>query len=65
MATSPNRIKITLKKSVIGTPDKHRRVVRALGLKRTHQSIEHDSSPTILGMVRRVSHLLTVEPVTA
>lgn len=54
-------LKITLVRSVLGCQERQRKVVRALGLKKTHQSVVHYDSPTIRGMVNAVSHLLTVE----
>ena len=54
------RIAITLKKSTIGFPRNQRRVVAGLGLRRLHQTVVHDDSPTIRGMVNKVMHLLEV-----
>ena len=54
------RIAITLKKSTIGFPRNQRRVVAGLGLRRLHQTVVHDDSPTIRGMVNKVIHLLEV-----
>lgn len=55
------KIKITLQKSVICCTEKQRAVVTALGLRRTGQSVEHNASPMILGMVNKVNFLLKVE----
>jgi large subunit ribosomal protein L30 len=60
---SQRRLKITQVRSVIGRPEKHRRVVRALGLRRNQTSVVHDDTPQIRGMVAKVSHLLAVEEV--
>ena len=57
------QIKITWKKSCIGRPSKQRRIVQSLGLKRLNHSVVHDDSPTIMGMVNKVRHLVEVEPV--
>ena len=57
------QIKITWKKSCIGRPSKQRRIVESLGLKRLNHSVVHEDSPTIMGMVNKVRHLLVVEPV--
>ena len=54
-------IKITLLKSMIGRPEKHRRVLRAMGLRRRNRSVVLKDSPTIQGMIKKVSHLLEVE----
>lgn len=57
------RIKITLVKSVIDRPETAKRTVAALGLKKMNASVEVEATPQILGMVRRVTHLLKVEDV--
>jgi large subunit ribosomal protein L30 len=54
------RIAITLKKSTIGFPRNQRRTVAGLGLRRLHQTVVHEDTPTIRGMVNKVSHLLEV-----
>lgn len=54
-------LKITLKKSIIGRPEKHRKTVRSLGLKKLNRTVVLKDSPTVRGMVNRVSHLLEVE----
>jgi large subunit ribosomal protein L30 len=56
-----NKIKVTQVRSVIGTPPNHRRTVRALGLRKMHQTVEHDDTPSIRGMINQVSHLVKVE----
>ncbi|MFM7389184.1 MAG: 50S ribosomal protein L30 [Vampirovibrionales bacterium] len=61
MTASDKKLKITLTRSVLGTPEKQRRVVAALGLKKTNRSVEHYDTVLIRGMIRKVSHLLTVE----
>jgi large subunit ribosomal protein L30 len=60
---SDGKLKITQVRSVIGRPEKHRRIVRALGLRRNQTSVIHDDTPAIRGMVQKVCHLLTVEEV--
>lgn len=57
------RIKITLIKSVIDRPEKAKRTVAALGLKKLNASVEVEATPQILGMVRRAAHLLKVEEI--
>ncbi|MXZ92019.1 MAG: 50S ribosomal protein L30 [Chloroflexi bacterium] len=56
------QIKITWKKSCIGRPSYQRRIVQSLGLKRLNHSVVHEDSPTIMGMVKKVQHLIVVEP---
>lgn len=58
-----SQLKITWTRSTIGCPESQRRVIVALGLRRLHQSVVHGDSPTMRGMVHRVRHLVTVEPV--
>ena len=57
------QLKITWKKSYIGKPRNQRRVIEALGLKRLNHTVVHGDTPTIRGMVNKVSHLLAVEEV--
>ena len=57
---SENKIKIKLVKSLIGTPETQRKVVRGLGLTKKDQIVEHNESATIMGMVKKVSHLVEV-----
>jgi large subunit ribosomal protein L30 len=56
-------LKITLKKSVVGRPEKHRRTVRSLGLKKLNGVVTVQDTPIIRGMVFKVSHLLQVEEI--
>jgi len=60
---SDTKLVITQTRSVIGRPEKHRRIIRALGLKRNQTSVTHNDSPAIRGMVFKVRHLVTVEEV--
>ena len=55
------KVKVTLLKSVIACNPKHKRTVRALGLRRRLQQREHTLSPVIQGMLSQVSYLLKVE----
>lgn len=57
------RIKITLKKSLIGRLDAHIATAKALGLSKIGKSVEHDDSPQIRGMVKKIEYLLNVEEV--
>jgi large subunit ribosomal protein L30 len=54
-------LKVTLTKSPIGEKPKNRSTVRGLGLRRMHQTVEHDDTPVIRGMIHAVAHLVTVE----
>lgn len=57
------RIKITLIKSKIGSDKTQVGTVQALGLKKMNSSVEHEATPQILGMVKKISHLVRVEEV--
>lgn len=57
------RLRITWVRSAIGRSERQKRIVAALGLHRLNSTVEHDDSPTIRGMVNRVSHLVRVENV--
>lgn len=55
------RLKITYVRSVIGQKPDQEATVRALGLRRLNQTVEHDDSPQLRGMVHKVRHLVKVE----
>ena len=57
------KLKITWKKSTIGYPPSQRRTIRALGLRRLGQTVEHSDSPVVRGMMLKVRHLIEVEEV--
>ena len=54
-------LKITLVKSMIGRPEKHRKVLRGMGLTKINRTVELKDTPSIRGMVNAVSHLVKVE----
>lgn len=53
-------VRITLVKSPIGYTQRHKATVRALGLHRMHQTVEHVDSPSLRGMLYKVNHLVKV-----
>jgi large subunit ribosomal protein L30 len=57
------RIAITQVRSGIGRPFPQRRTLEALGFTKHQQTLVHDDSPSIRGMIAKVSHLVTVAPV--
>jgi large subunit ribosomal protein L30 len=57
------KLKVTMIRSAIGAKPKQRGTLRALGLRRINQTVEHADRPEIRGMVARVPHLVTVEEV--
>jgi len=56
-------LRITLTKSPIGYSSRQKRTVRALGLRRMHQTVEQEDTAVIRGMIAKISHLLAVEEV--
>jgi large subunit ribosomal protein L30 len=57
------KLKVQQVKSGIGRPEKQRVVLRGLGLTRLHKTVIVNDTLAIRGMIRKVSHLITVEPV--
>lgn len=57
------KIKITQVKSIIDRSKRQKDTIKALGLRKMHQSVIHEESPQILGMVNKVNHLIKVEKV--
>jgi large subunit ribosomal protein L30 len=55
-------LKITLKRSPIGTPYKHRLVLRGLGLRKMHATVLRPASDQVKGMIAKVGYLLEVSP---
>jgi large subunit ribosomal protein L30 len=55
------RLRITQVRSPIGQSQRHRGTLRALGLGRIGRSAEHEQSPALAGMLRKVRHLVRVE----
>jgi large subunit ribosomal protein L30 len=55
-----NKLQVTLVKSTIGRPKKHRDVVAGLGLKKLNHSVVHADTPEVRGMISKISHLLNV-----
>ncbi len=55
------KIKIRYTKSKIGSTERQKRTLRALGLGKLNSTRELEATPQILGMVKKVSHLITVE----
>lgn len=58
-----SKIRVTQVKSQIGRLKNQKRTLEALGLRKMNQTVEHDASATILGMVNKVSHLVSVEEI--
>ncbi len=55
------KIRVTQVRSKINRPQDQKRTLAALGLRKLNQTVEHDATPTIVGMVNKVKHLVSVE----
>jgi large subunit ribosomal protein L30 len=55
------KITITQVRSAINRPKRQKETIKALGIKKLHNPVEHEATPQIMGMVRKVSHLIKVE----
>ena len=55
------KIKITQVKSAVDRSIRQKRSLEALGLRKMHQTVEHEATPQILGIVESVKHLVSVE----
>jgi large subunit ribosomal protein L30 len=58
---APKQLSITLVKSPIGYSIRQKRTVRALGLRKINQTVVHNESDVIRGMIAKISHLVRVE----
>jgi large subunit ribosomal protein L30 len=55
------KIKVKKEKSAINRTQRQKRILLSLGLKKIGQVVEHDATPSIIGMVNKVKHLVSVE----
>ncbi|HUX95163.1 MAG TPA: 50S ribosomal protein L30 [Bacteroidales bacterium] len=55
------KIRITQVKSKNGRPERQKRTLEALGIRKLNHSVEHEATPQIMGMVTKVRHLVKVE----
>jgi large subunit ribosomal protein L30 len=58
-----NKLEVTLTRSVIGRPQDQKDTVKALGLRKTNQTVEHQDNPAIRGMINKVAHLVEVKEI--
>ena len=54
-------VKVTLVRSPIGTLPRHKLCLQGLGLRRMHQSVEVEDTPSVRGMINKISYMLTVD----
>jgi large subunit ribosomal protein L30 len=57
------KIRITQIKSKNGMPERQKRTLAALGIRKMHHSVEHEATPQILGMVEKIRHLVKTEDI--
>lgn len=55
------KVKITQVKSGIDRPKRQKDTLKALGLGKMHRTVEHEATPQIMGMIRKVGHLVSFE----
>ena len=58
-----DKLRITYAKSAIGYNKKQKGAIKALGFRKLYETVEHDDTPVIRGMINKVSHLVVVEEV--
>ena len=56
------QLRITLKRSPIGTPQKRRQILRGLGLRKVLQSVQRPDTSQVRGLIDKVRHLVEVTP---
>lgn len=57
------KIRVTQIRSAIDRPERQKRSLEVLGLRKMHQTVEHEATPQILGIVNKISHLVKVEEI--
>ncbi len=57
------KIKITQIKSKIGSNARQKRTLEALGIRKMHQTVEHEDTPQVMGMINKVRHLVKSEKI--
>jgi len=55
------KVKVKQVKSAIKKPQRQKRTLEALGLKRLGQVVEHENTPSVMGMIAKVNHLVSTE----
>jgi large subunit ribosomal protein L30 len=61
--TQAKKLRITYVKSAIGYSVRHKATIRSLGLRKLHQTVIHEDSPVLRGMLLKVNHLVKIEEV--
>ena len=55
------KVKVTQIRSVIGRSKRQKATIEALGLRKMNQTVEHEATPQIMGMIAKVAHLISYE----
>ena len=55
------KISVTWKKSTIGYSQHQRKIIESLGLRKLNHTVEHENTPSIIGMIKKVNHLIEVK----
>lgn len=55
------KLKITLKKSMIGSTENVKASIKTLGIKKVNDTVIHENTPSVLGKIKKAQHLLLVE----
>lgn len=63
MAQAPKILEIRLIRSRIGVPEKQKRTLKALGLRRINQKVQKKDHPTTKGMIQKIIHLVEVQEI--
>jgi len=58
-------VEVTLKKSIIGRPQKHRATVSCLGLRKINQTVRLNDTAEVRGMIQKISHLVVVNEISS
>ena len=59
--TADKTIRVTLVRSPIGYPKDQKATIKALGLRRMHQTVEQKDNPAVRGMIQKIIHLVQIE----
>jgi large subunit ribosomal protein L30 len=55
------KLKVTMIRSMNGRPEKHREILRGMGLRKMHRTVELPDNPAMRGMIAKVAHMVKVE----
>lgn len=57
------KVRIQLVRSLIDEPQRNKKTIKALGLRKLNSVVEHQATPQILGMIKKVKHLVTYQEI--